>query len=128
MSWKLEIVKLREDATAVHAHAPTVVGLGAREIARVLSGVTSIVARKHGVEEMQRVCAELVLDRAAWQSRLAVLPRKTDGYIDPELEMIATVARGLLHCSSVEAVRSALAFWASERDPAVWQSVVGLAA
>lgn len=128
MNWKAEIVKLRDNAHAVIVHAPAPQGLGAREVARVLSGVTSVIARRHGVEAMQRACAELVLDPTAIASGLAVLPRGLDGVLDPAVEMIGVVSRGLLHGSSTDAVRAALSFWACESDPSVWQEVVGLAA
>jgi hypothetical protein len=98
-------------------------GVSARQAARCMSGIVNLVQRQHGVYAMQRACGELVRDARAWSSNLTILPRGADGRIDPALEHIAIVARGMLAIAGVEAMKSALAFWAVETDPAVWQRV-----
>lgn len=118
----------------LHAHAEAVMGLqpadvrlSPRAVARCLSGVMALVCRTSTVYVMQRACALLVRDDEAWSSNLFVLPR-TNGRVDPVLEQIAVVARGILPSCSPEAMKSALAFWAVESDPAVWQRVSNVAA
>lgn len=123
MNWKTEIARLRETARPVLAPPPNP-GMGAREVARVLSGVAGSLARTHGVEAMQTVCAQLALDPAVFQSKFSTLPVGPDGKVDPKVEMVAMICRGLLMAASTDAVRAALSFWASEQDTAVWQSVV----
>ena len=118
MNWKHEIGRLRDTARPVRVPPPS--GMGAREVARVLSGVVSMIARQHGVERMQQTCAELVLSPIALGSRFAQLPPGADSLT----EMVAVVCRGLAASATVESVQAALAFWASETDVAEWQSLV----
>lgn len=120
--------ELREKAEAVMGMQPVgEVRLSPRAVARCLSGVVTLVCRTSTVYAMQRACAELVRDEQAWQSGLAVLPR-VNGRVDPVLEQIAVVARGILPSAGEEAMKSALSFWATESDPAVWQRVSNMAA
>ncbi len=118
----------------LHAHAQAVnmpagaAKLSPRAVARCLSGVVSLVSRQWSVYEMQRVCAQLVRDASVWSSGFAVLPRERDGRINPALEQVAVIARGILPSCDVDAMKAALAFWAVESDPAVWQRVSGVAA
>lgn len=99
------------------------VGLSARQVARCMSGVVALIARQVGAYAMQRACAELVRDPRAWATGLCELPRRPDGQVDLSIDQLAAVARGLLAVCSEDTMKSALAFWAIESDPAVWQRV-----
>jgi hypothetical protein len=123
MNWKLEIANLRSRAEAVYTSSPARVGFGAREVARILSGVAHTCARRFGTERMQRACAVLVLDERVWSSCLAVIPREEDGTIDPAIEMFVVIGRGVMGAASLDTLSSALSFWASESDPTVWQEI-----
>ncbi len=97
--------------------------------ARALSGIMAIVSRQFGTAHMQAMATVLAGDAVAWDTRLCVLPRALGGGVDPALEMIATCACGVLPLAGAEGTRAAVAFWATERDPRVWQAVTaGLAA
>lgn len=101
--------------------------LCARSAARALAGIAAIVSRQYGTEAMVRAMAQLAGDQAAWDVRMTRF--RLDPSMGPELEMVATAARALIAVSSVDAVRAAVAFWATERDPVVWQQVTaGVAA
>jgi hypothetical protein len=54
---------------------------------------------------------------------LAYLPAQYDGRVSEPIQLIAVVARSLLPIAGAENVRAALAFWASEDDPAIWQRI-----
>jgi len=126
--WKTEISDLRDRARAVVEAPSEITRMSARAAARCLSGVVGLVARQWSVDVMQRACADLVRCDAAWQTQFGTLPRE-NGRIPPAIEMIAVVARGILPLTGAESMRAALAFWASEDDPAAWQTVTaGLAA
>jgi hypothetical protein len=125
--WKTEIADLRARAAAVATNGAEP-RMSARAAARCLSGVVSHVARQWSRDVMQRACAEIVRCDPAWQTSFRVLPR-VDGDLVQAIELITVIARGILPLAGVESMRCALAFWATEEDPAVWQSVVaGLAA
>lgn len=120
--WKTEITDLRTRARAVLDEPTDNLRLSARGAARCLSGVMSLVARQWSVDVMQRACAELARYEAAWSTRFGTLPRE-GGVVPAPIEMIAVVARGILPISGEESMRAALAFWATENDPAAWQTV-----
>lgn len=123
--WNIETTDLRERAAVVLR--PDLAGglLSARKAAGVLSGVVSLIARRWGVAEMQRACAELVRHEPAWRTSFGQLPTDTAGFVSEQVLMLAVVARGVLSCAGAENTRSALSFWAAECDPAVWTSVAG---
>ncbi len=125
-NWKTEIADLRTRARAVTAPSSDV-RMSARAVAACLSGVVALVARRWSVDVMQRACADIARFDAAWQTSFGSLPL-VDGRVAEAVEMIAVVARGILPLSSTDAMRAALAFWASESDPAEWQRVTGIAA
>lgn len=67
---------------------------------------------------MQRACADLARHNAAWATSLGDLPRGIDGRTR-EVWFLAAAARGVLEVAGVANTRAALAFWATEDDPAV---------
>lgn len=117
-----EISDLRERALSVMRPDVVASTMSARTAARCLSGVVGLAARRYSVSAMQRACGDLARFDAAWSH--SQLPAGPDGRVSELVEMIAVVARGILPLCGVDAMRAALAFWASESDPAVWTSVV----
>lgn len=116
-------------ASAVATPSGELTRISARTAARCLSGVVALVSRQWSVDEMREACANLVRDDDAWISRLARLPVGVDARVHPALEHIAVVARGILPLCDADTMRSALSFWATERDPVEWQKVTaGVAA
>ncbi len=97
--------------------------LHARSVAQCLSGVLGLVARRFSLGTMQRACAELAQHAPAWETKLGDLPRDVDGRVSVPVEMVAAAARGLYPLAGTRGIRAALAFWALERDPAVWMSL-----
>lgn len=98
--------------------------LSARSAARLLFGAVGLVSARYGVAEMQAACAELVRCDVAWSTKFGTLPRRTDGSVPEAVSMIAGMARGILPMAGPLHLRAALAFWASERDPSVWRSMM----
>lgn len=81
----------------------------ARAAARRLAAAVSAVSAAHGLVAMREACAALARGDAANPRIAAVLDR----------------AMALVRVQFGEAAtRAALAFWASEVDPAVWRDVV----
>ena len=119
--WKTTIDDLRNCAEAVRT-APANCGMSARTAAACLSGIIALVSRRFGVDVMQHTCAELVRCAQAWPE-LGYVPSNYDGRVSEPVQLIAVVARSLLPIAGAENVRAALAFWASEDDPAIWQAV-----
>lgn len=108
------------------AHPP----VSAREAARALVGVVGWVVRRYGVLAMQRAMADLARHDLAWKTAFRSLPTNgtgRTGRIDEELALIASVASGLLPLLGAAPMRAAVAFWATEQDPAIWQSVAAAA-
>lgn len=96
--------------------------MSARDVARELAPVIRTVANAHGASEMRQACAWL--SRAIWPTSGKVAVPMTCKTRGP----ILAVARALAERAGYANVRDALAFWASETDPAVWQGVVSAAA
>ncbi len=117
-----EMMRLRSAGAAVAASAPTQrAEISARAAARCLSGVVQLVSLEHGVEVMQRACADLATRPEAWKI-------KGPGEVGAATWTIAVIARGITPLCGDAAMISALAWWASETDPAEWQSVAAGAA
>lgn len=124
LHWKNQIDDLRGLAQSVRtAPAPQGQTMSARTAAACLSGIIGLVSRKWSVDVMQQTCAEVVRCRDAWATSFGLLPAGYDGRVTESTQLIAVVARSLLPLAGAEAVRDALAFWASEDDPAIWQAV-----
>lgn len=127
-NWRSEIADLK-----ARAHEVTATDLGtqpclsARTVARLLSGIVHVVAGRYGMDVAQRACADLVRCEAAWTSRFGTLP-VVDGVVPDPISILATASRGLMTIAGACRLRSAMAFWASESDPYVWQGVTGGAA
>lgn len=122
--WKSDLSDLRQRAAFVRIPVPET-RMPARTATRCLSGVIGEVSRRWGTEAMQAACAELVRSELAWSSSLGKLPLQHDGRASEATQLIAVVARGMLELAGVDNMRAALAFWASESDPAVWASIAG---
>lgn len=109
-----EIERLRAAASAVVTDGlEPRVQISARQAARCLAGVVRLAALEHGVDAMRRACAELAADVAATGV----------GSVGAAMNSIRLVARGIAPISGPRGLRAALAFWASETDPAVWRQV-----
>ena len=121
-AWKNDLPGLRALGRTVDDRSPDQ-RLSARSAARLLFGAIGLATARHGVDEMQRACAELVRHDAAWTTKFGTLPRGPDGTVSEALSLIASMARGILPMAGAEHLRAALAFWASERDPAVWRQM-----
>lgn len=121
--WKTDIEDLRGQARAVLTAPPSSSGaMSARTAAACLSGIVGMVSRRWSVDIMQRVCADLARHVVA-QGGFGQLPAGHDGVVSEPIQLIAVVSRSLLVLAGAENLRAALAFWASEDDPAVWNQV-----
>ena len=123
MYWKDEIEDLTARALLV-TEAKSEAMMSAKDCARVLSGICGLVARRWTVDDMQRTCAELARFERAWSTSFGTLPH-VNGVVHERTQLVAVVARALLPMAGADKVRAALAFWATETDTAVWQSVAG---
>jgi hypothetical protein len=121
--WKHDITDLRSRAAAVMTCTDGNTGMSARTAAAVLAGIVGLVSRKWSTDVMQETCAALVRHDAAWSKSFVELPAGIDGRVTEATQLIAVVARGLLPIAGAENLRCALAFWASESDPAVWNEI-----
>jgi hypothetical protein len=120
--WKTDIDDLRGQAQSVLTAPATGSGtVSARTAAACMAGIVSLVSRRFSVDVMQRACADLVR-HAGWDTNLQTLAGH-DGVVTEPLQLIAVVARSLLPLAGPDNLRAALAFWASEDDPAVWNRV-----
>lgn len=91
-----------------------------RRAARAMARAAWLVVSTHGVEALQRSCARLAI---AGTKRF---PESGGGTMYP-LSVMGAVAEALNEAFGRDAVTAALAFWASERDPAVLDDVVAAA-
>jgi hypothetical protein len=121
-TWRIDIEDLRAYAHDVHTQT-TPQAIHARSVAQCLSGVIGLASRRYSLSEVQASCALLARHARTWETSLGDLPRGADGRVSELVEMIAAVARGMYPLAGARGVRSALAFWACERDAAVWMSL-----
>jgi len=122
-NWKTAgIDDLRDRARFVSSEEQASVAMSARVAARCLAGIAGYVARRFGLDVMQRTCAELVRHAEAWTTRLGRLPHE-NGVVTEPTQLIAVVVASILPLAGEKNTRSALAFWATEMDPAVWSVV-----
>lgn len=124
--WKDNIADLRIRAaivTMVDGAPASSTKMSARTAAAVLSGICGLVSRRWTVDQMQRTCAELVRYEPAWASSFGRLPAVHGAAPTEPTQLIAVVARSLLPLSGDANLRAALAFWASEDDPAAWSQL-----
>ena len=99
--------------TDPHVFGDNRYAMSARHVATELEPLVRRLANVYGLGEMRQTCA--------W---LAGRPWPT-GPIGCSLrDPIMALAKALAHRAGQLNVRDALAFWASETDPAVWQQVV----
>lgn len=121
--WKDAIDDLRSRAQSVtSAPADGTGSMSPRTAAACLSGIVGLIARRWTTDEMQRTCADLVRFDPAWATSFGRLPHK-NGIVSEQIMLVAVVARSLFPLAGAENLRAALAFWASEDDPAAWQSI-----
>ena len=121
-AWRTDIEDLRARAQDVLTET-TPQAIHARGVAQCMSGVIGLGARRYSLEAMQRACAELARHDRAWETTLGDLPRDVTGRVPEPVQMVAATIRGFYPLAGSEPLRAALAFWASERDPAVWMSI-----
>lgn len=115
---ELELLRARARAVTEPAvFSDQTYSVTARHVAGQLGMVVRRVANAYGVNEMRAACAWLA--GRAWPNMEMGCPRR-----DP----IMAIAKALADSAGQVNVRDALAFWASETDPAVWQGVVAAAA
>lgn len=123
-AWKNDITDLMDRARSVtDAPANDTSTMSARTAAACLSGIVGLVSRRFGVDAMQRTCAELVRYQTAWSTSFGLLPIGHDGEVSESTQLVAVVARSLLPLAGAANLRDALAFWAIESDPAVWNRI-----
>lgn len=120
--WKDDIDDLRDRAQSVTTEPTDQVSMSARTAAACLSGIVGLIARRWTIDVMQRTCAELARHQIAWESSLGRLP-VVNGIVSEPMQLVAVVARSILPLAGVANLRAALSFWASEDDPAVWNTV-----
>jgi hypothetical protein len=125
-AWKNDCPGLRDLARDVDDRSPhgRDERLSARAAAQALFGAIGLAAARHGVDAMQRACADLVRCQASWATKFGTLPRDHAGRVPEAMSLIASMARGLLPLAGADRLRAALAFWATEDDPAVWHQMV----
>lgn len=116
--WRRDINDLLANASDVMVERPiaAVHDLSAKQAARALMPMVGYVNMHFGQDAQQRACAELARAKI-WDSRLSD---------DQATILLCVAATGLEHLSGAKNLRAALAFWATESDPTVWQSVLGL--
>lgn len=117
--WKNDIDDLRGQAAAVMAQSDDQ-SVSARQAAAILSGVCGLVARRTSVDEMQRTCAQLARMAPLCFGRL---PTDHTGRVTEAMALVAATARAILPLAGESNLKAALAFWASEDDPAVWNQI-----
>jgi len=108
---------LRNKAYQVYQPWPARAGvqLSARSVARRLWPYIYAASTRHSEGEMRTACAFL-----------AATPPSTWEVVSgsPLAVSLASTAAALLRESTQEYVQAALAFWATETDPAEWQAVI----
>lgn len=123
--WKNRIDDLLAHAVDVRRADIVTPAMSARAVARCLSGVVHLIAGSVGIAAMQESCAEIVRSAKAWRTGLRELPRAHDGMVRDPVKLLGVVAAGFLPVAGEHAVRSALAFWATEDDVEAMRQVAG---
>lgn len=98
--------------------------LTARDAARALCGLVGWLSRTSSLPAAQQAMAELVRYAPAWDASapLRTLP-VVNGKVNDVVMCIAAIASTLVPTFGAGALRSAMAFWAVESDPSVWNVV-----
>lgn len=120
-----ELVALAIEVSA-SAPAPARATLTARQAARVLTGVAGWLSHGHGgAAGMRETFAELASHADSWlpERPFRSLPLRYDGKVSAELALLASVCSGMVADFGLRALRSAVAFWATETDPQIWRDV-----
>ncbi len=98
----------------------------ARDAVRAITGVAAWLANRVGVERMQACMAELAQHDAAWSAPfMRSLPTQYNNMVDESVALLATVTSPLAIPFGAQNLRAAMAWWATERDTAAWQAVLG---
>lgn len=107
------------------APATTKPVMTAREAARAIVGITGWVSRRSGQNAMQKAMADIARHVDAWRpaSPFHSLPTRYDGRVDENVVLISCVISSLVPLFGLGPLRAAVAFWATENDPAIWQSI-----
>lgn len=113
----------RMRARAVTAWDAVPVPLTAFQAARSMLGIIGIMTEAFGADGMRAACAELARCDAAWATQFRELPRDSNAQTLEPSRFLARAARGLLLTAGAANLRAAISFWATERDPAVFQQV-----
>ncbi len=98
-----------------------------RDAARAMMGIAAWVLNRIGLDAMQSRMGEIARHDPAWTGTafMRSLPTGPDGRVDEYIAMIATVAAPLIAMHGATNLRSAMAWWATERDAAAWQAIAG---
>lgn len=123
LSTETELVAMANEVTTSLA-SPPVTGNRARDAARALVGVAGWLSRAKSLSAMQRAMGDLAAYAPAWDpaAPLRALP-VVHGRVDEAVVAIAAVSSSLVPFFGAKSLRCAMAFWAVESDPAVWQTV-----
>lgn len=114
---------IRRRAQAVTGTPHVAASMSALQAARCLLGIVNIMAEIYGTNRMQAACFTLAKFDASWFTRFRVLPSDNNGQtLEPE-RFLAHASRGILLTAGADNLRSAMSFWAVERDAAVFQQV-----
>lgn len=111
-----DLKELRKRAAPVNQPGPQQ-RIGPRGAASALSGVVRLVAVHVGQDVMHRACAKLARSRVGWGDTTG------DDRLDVAISMLVAAAEGVALVAGYDNVLAALAFWATETDPAVWRDV-----
>ena len=98
--------------------------MSAREAAAALAGIASWIVNATSLDVMQGAATALASHDEAWTSSFRDLP-STYGMVDQYVCLFAVVCRGLLDLAGSRNLRAALSFWAVEREPSAWMSLLG---
>jgi hypothetical protein len=110
------------DVIGTRASAPA--ARSARDAARALCGLVGWLTRTSSLPKVQTALAELARYAPAWDAAapLRALP-VVNGRVNDVVMCVAATTSTLVPFFGAAALRSAMAFWAVESDPSVWQSV-----
>lgn len=114
---------VRRRARAVTEHSSAPQPMSAHHAARCMLGIINIMVEIYGAEATRLACADLVRCDASWDTRFRELPRDTNAQTLEITRFLAHASRGILLAAGPDHLRSALSFWATERDAAVLQRI-----
>lgn len=125
LSTEIELVAMANEVTTSVASPAVADARGrARDAARALVGVAGWISRAKSLSAMQKAMGDLAAYAPAWDpaAPLRALP-VVHGRVDEAVVALAAVSSSLVPFFGAKSLRCAMAFWAVESDPAVWQTV-----